>query len=226
MSTDIPTITNRIAERLSRAESRSDGEALEFSDSQGSVSYTSANDRSSVALALLILKNLRDHGASRIPKRSVEKPLRDVLDTMSAKEIMDVEIETYELLLWIGKAIDPDWKNEIEPDASDPASNDIDGLVRWAINNGVDLELDYYARQSGELTHRKITPISFEAEKYIHAFCHLRHAERVFRISRIAELRPIGGWTKTKTKTSKKKKQTRTKTTQTAPSSQIDLWKK
>ena len=225
MATDIPTITNRIAERLSRAESRSDGDALEFSDSQGSVNYTTPNDRSTVALALLVLKNLRDHGASRIPKRSVEKPLRDVLDTMTPKEIMDVEIETYELLLWIGKAIDPDWKTEIEPDLSDPMSNDIDGLVRWAINNGVDLELDYYARQSGELTHRKITPISFEAEKYMHAFCHLRHAERVFRISRIAELRPIGGWTKTKPKTAKK--QSKPKPDQTdRSSSQIDLWKK
>ena len=225
MATDIPTIRNRIAERLSRADSRAEGEALDFSDSKGSVSFTGSNDRSTVALALLILKNLRDNGASRIPKRSVEKPLREVLDTMSAKEIMDVEIETYELLLWIGKAIDPDWKNEISPDVSDPLSNDIDSLVRWSIANGIDLELDYYARQSGELTHRKITPISFEAEKYIHAFCHLRHAERVFRISRISELRPIGGWTKTHARKPKKAKPV-SPPQDKEKHSQIDLWKK
>lgn len=224
MPTEIPTIRNRIAERLSRADSRSENSPLEFYDSQDEVSFDSPNDRGTIALALLILKNLRENGASRIPKRSVESPLRVLLDTMSAKEIMDIEIETYELLLWIGKAIDPDWKTEIESELSDP-TRDIDGLVRWSIANGIDLELDYYSRNRGELTHRKITPISFEAEKYIHAFCHLRHDERVFRISRIAELRPIGGWSASHETKKKVKKSTKSKSASKENKAQIDLWK-
>ena len=54
--------------------------------------------------------------------------------------------------------------------------------------------MDYYSRGRGELTHRRVTPISLEAETYLHGYCHLRRDERVFRISRIADLRPVGGW--------------------------------
>jgi predicted DNA-binding transcriptional regulator YafY len=41
------------------------------------------------------------------------------------------------------------------------------------------------------LTERQVSPISLEAETYLHAYCHLRRDDRVFRISRIAELEPV-----------------------------------
>jgi predicted DNA-binding transcriptional regulator YafY len=50
--------------------------------------------------------------------------------------------------------------------------------------------MEYYTHGRGELTHRRITPISLEAETYLHAYCHMRRDDRVFRISRIAELHP------------------------------------
>jgi predicted DNA-binding transcriptional regulator YafY len=112
---------------------------------------------------------------------------------------MDLEIEVYETLLWIGSAIDPDWKNEEEMDPAeiDPTRGHSE-LVRWAIASGQDLGLSYFSRNRGELTERRITPISLEAETYIHAYCHLRRDERIFRISRIAELEPVGGWSRIK----------------------------
>ncbi len=198
---NIPTIRGRIAERLSRATPR-EREELTFNDeSLGEVTLRTPNERGTVALACLILENLREDGGSRAPKRTLETVLKKTLATMSPKEIMDIEIEAYEVLLWIAKAIEPDWEVEAvpNPDEINPRDGHPD-LIRFAIATNQDLELDYYSRNRGELTKRKITPISLEAETYLHAYCHLRRDERIFRISRIADLKPVGGWSKLKRK--------------------------
>lgn len=195
---NIPTIRGRIAERISRANPR-ERDDLDFGDSVGEVVLRSPEERGVVALALLLLDNLREHGGTRAPQLTTESVLKRCLGTLGPKEVMDLEIEVYETLLWIGSAIDPDWTNEdeLDPDEIDPTRGHAE-LVRWAIAAGQDLELSYFSRNRGELTERRITPISLEAETYIHAYCHLRRDERIFRISRIAELRPVGGWSRIK----------------------------
>ena len=201
----IPTIRGRIAERLQRAAPRTDRDEIEFGESVGDVMLRTPAERGTVALACLILENLREAGGTRTPERPLETVLKKVLTTMGPKEIMDIEIEAYELLLWIGKAIDPDWAVEevAELEDIDPRAGHVE-LVQFAIAHGHDLELDYYSRNRGELTHRRVTPISFEAETYLHAYCHLRRDERIFRVSRIADLKPVGGWSKIKRKAPKK----------------------
>ncbi len=204
---DIPTIRGRIAERLARAPARNaDDEPLEFPESPGDVMLRTAEERGVVALACLLLENLREHGGTRARARTLDTVLRRILETFGPKEVMDIEVEAYEILLWIGSAIDDDWQPESsdDPGAIDPTASYLD-LVRWAIAGGVDLEMDYYSRGRGELTHRRVTPISLEAETYIHAYCHLRRDERVFRISRIGDLKPIGGWPRRPDRPKKKK---------------------
>ncbi len=201
---NIPTIKGRIADRLQRASER-ERAPLEFGDKPGEVMLRTPGERGTVALALLILEQIADHGGTRAEQRTLQNLLRKVLGTLGPKEIMDIEIEAYETMLWIGTAIDPDWKTEAVTDPSqlDPHAGHSE-LVQWAIGTGQDLELDYYSRNRGELTHRRITPISLEAETYVHAYCHLRRDERVFRISRIADIKPVGGWSKIKKKPQKK----------------------
>lgn len=195
---NIPTIRGRIAERISRANPR-EREELDFGESLGEVVLRSPEERGVVAMALLLLENLREHGGTRAPQMTTESLLKRCLGTLGPKEVMDLEIEVYETLLWIGSAIDPDWKNEevVDPADIDPTKGHSE-LVRWAIASGQDLQLAYFSRNRGELTERRITPISLEAETYVHAYCHLRRDERIFRISRIAELEPVGGWSKVK----------------------------
>lgn len=195
---NIPTIRGRIAERLQRAAAR-EREELEFGDSVGEIVLRTPAERGVVALACLILENLRESGGTSAPERPLEAVLKRTLSTLGPKEIMDIEIEAYEILLWIGSAIDPDWKTEevLNLEDIDPRASHTD-LLRFAIASHQDLELDYYSRNKGELTHRRITPISLEAETYLHAYCHLRRDERIFRVSRIADLKPVGGWAKFK----------------------------
>ena len=195
---NIPTIRGRIAERLQRAAPR-EREDLEFGESIGEVVVRTPSERGVVALACLILENLRESGGTVAPERPLEAVLKRALATLGPKEIMDSEIEAYEILLWIGSAIDPEWKTEevLDVEHLDPHSSPTD-LIRFSIATSQDLELDYYSRNRGELTHRRITPISLEAETYLHAYCHLRRDERIFRVSRIAEIKPVGGWNKIK----------------------------
>lgn len=193
---DIPTIRGRIAERLARAPARNaDDEPLKFPETPGDVLLRSAEERGVVALALLLLQNLHEHGGTRAEGRPLDTLLRRLLKTFGPKEVMDIEVEAYEILLWIGSAIDDDWQPDQceDPGTINPTANHLE-LTRWAIAGGVDLEMNYYSRGRGELTHRRITPISLEAETYVHAYCHLRRDERVFRISRIGDLEPVGGW--------------------------------
>lgn len=193
----IPSIKGRISERLRRAKRR-DRSELGFGETQADVTLRSPGERGVVALACLVLDHLADHGGTRAPQRTLEGVLRKNLATLGPKEIMDIEIEAYEILLWIGSAIDPDWKTDtVDASTIDPHAGHAE-LVQFAIATHQDLELDYFSRNRGELTTRRITPISIEAETYIHAYCHLRRDERVFRISRVAELRPVGGWSKVK----------------------------
>ena len=203
---NIPTIRGRIAERLARASARNaDDDPLTFPETPGDIMLRTSEERGVVALACLLLENLREHGGTRASSRSLDTVLRKILATFGPKEVMDIEVEAYEILLWIGSAIDSDWQPDTLDEPGDihrEASHS--ELIRWAIAGGVDLELDYYSRGRGELTHRRITPISLEAETYLHAYCHLRRDERVFRLSRIGDLEPVGGWPRRRPQPAKK----------------------
>lgn len=199
-SFSIPTIKGRIAEKLARATPRAgDGEeALEFPPTPSPMTLHDADERGAVALACLILESLRERGGTLIPRRPLENVLRKSLASFGPKEVMDIEVEAYEILLWLGKAIDPQWSQQ--PNEHGEAVENIHEdsqhyeVIRWALSNGQDLEMDYYSHGRGQFTKRRITPISLEAETYLHAYCHLRREERVFRLTRIADLRPVGGW--------------------------------
>ena len=190
----IPTIKGRIAERLQRSESRLENadEELEFPDGPGQVVLEDADERGAVALACLILENLREQGGTRAPRRALESVARKLLKTFDRKEVMEIEIEAYEILLWLARSIDPDeWSHEETPDLETPTpENSKVEIIQWAIAHKEDLSMDYYTHGRGELTHRDVSPISLEAETYLHGWCHLRRDERVFRVSRIADVRP------------------------------------
>lgn len=190
----LPTIKGRIAERLERAEPRfEEGDPeMEFPDEPGEVLLESPEERGAVALACLIVENLREMGGTKAPKRALESAARKTLETLGRKEVMEIEIEAYEILLWLASAIDPEWSRQ-EPEEVEeitPTSSKLE-MIRWAIAGHHDLMMEYYTHSRGEMTERRVTPISLEAETYLHGYCHLRRADRVFRVSRVADLQPV-----------------------------------
>lgn len=192
----IPPLRGRAADRLSRAEPRvtDSDEGLAFPEAVGDLLVRSADERGAVALACLVLEHVREHGGGRISKRALDGVLRRALQSFGPKEVMDIEVEAYEIFQWLGQSLDPQW-DQAPPKvgAGEQGAARLE-LLQWAIEAGHDLEVDYYSRGRGELTHRRIRPLRLEAETYLHAYCHLRHDERVFRLTRMAEVRPVGGW--------------------------------
>jgi len=198
----IPTIRGRIRERFEASDAR-ESQALEFEGDAETVILRSAAERGAVGAACLLLETLREHGGTAVPERPLEGVLRKLLSSFDARTNMEIEIEVYETLLWIGRTLDPNW-NQVEEDKSsqDPRKGPI-SLVHWSISHQTDLEIEYYSRNRGELTARKISPLRLDAETYLHAYCHLRREERIFRLSRIAAMKPVGGWKKLRSRAAK-----------------------
>jgi len=61
--------------------------------------------------------------------------------------------------------------------------------IRDAIDKACDVAIDYQAPGEEPVTHRRITPLDIEDGAYLIGFCHLRDAERTFKLSRIQDIR-------------------------------------
>ena len=68
-------------------------------------------------------------------------------------------------------------------------------IIERALANGKDLQLTYWAAGREQVLERWVTPYWLEQRgntSYLIAYCHLREAERVFRVDRIVTCRPAG----------------------------------
>jgi len=200
-SVPTPTIRSRMIERLEGSPSRvsETDEPLQLSGSGEPISLDTADQRAAVALASILLENFRRVGGIKVSQTVMEGLLDRLLPSLSAEDMMKLEIEAYELLRWIGGVLDPSLEASREPAGSelsgvdyDPDQTHID-LVERAIREGFDLTMLYYTGGRGEITERRITPKRVEAEKYLIAYCHTRATERTFRLSRVARMEPVGG---------------------------------
>ena len=79
----------------------------------------------------------------------------------------------------------PAWQMETFPTAETIA------LLQAALPNHQDVEIRYWSVSSGGPTLRRVTPQRIEEQAgvpYLHAYCHLRQTERIFRIDRIESI--------------------------------------
>ena len=76
------------------------------------------------------------------------------------------------------------------------AAEDVLPAIEEALAAGHDLILTYWGAGREQVTVRRVTPYWLEQRKgvpYLVAYCHLREEERVFRVDRILDARPIHG---------------------------------
>jgi hypothetical protein len=152
------------------------------------------------AVGLLILERLAAHGGTRLPTYVLRELRQALTEPLNSRDVMNLEVEAYDTMSWLAAL-------EAAPEASprqapaaahadvveyDPSMPVLD-LLRRAILEEFDVEMQYYTQSRGELTRRRVSPRVLQGETYLHAYCHTRQTERVFRLSRIAELRPVDG---------------------------------
>lgn len=190
----IPSIKGEVMRRLREADPRDDDDDLDF-DGDERFELDGQEEAGAVAIALVLLENIGRHAGTRVPMRDVRGVLERLLPTLSARELMSVEREAYRTMQWLGEAIDPAMDDDVEPPPERVGPETNLELILRAIRAGFDLEMEYFTGARTELTQRRITPHSVEAERYLHAYCHKRQDDRVFRLSRIGRMWPAGGYT-------------------------------
>jgi predicted DNA-binding transcriptional regulator YafY len=178
------SLNDRLAEKLGKAHA---------------VRVDNADEHAALAVAAMVLKKVAEFGQSRISEPTVERVLEKLLAPMTAREVMAVEIEAYECLDWLTGRSDADMphpetvaRRQGETILFDSNSSTLE-RIQAAIADGFDVRIDYFSRSRGEMNTRRISPIRIDAETYVYAYCHSRHADRVFRLSRITRCIPVNG---------------------------------
>lgn len=191
----IKRVKGRVLDELQRSKPRDcQGDPITPHERPLQVAFTNAHERAVVSLALMLLGELRAAGGSCISAKTLEQVRQRAMSTMTPEERMELEIETYEILQWLGTALAPQLIEEDHPpERVNPQSPRRD-IIRWAITYGHDLIAEYYDSERGELIEHKLTPMSLKAGTYLRAISHLDRDERIFEVSHFSELRPAAGW--------------------------------
>ncbi len=116
----------------------------------------------------------------KLPKKAVSKIIKEVENLIQEAEMA---LEDY-----------PDLSSEYDFDMEFGPSyptRETMKVLKKAIAEGLCVEIDYYSRNQGKFTKRKIEPESIERRSgraYVNAFCRLRNEDRVFKVERIKKI--------------------------------------
>jgi len=188
---------------LAKIQPRFDVETpLAVGDPDRTVVLERPEDIQAAAVAMMVLERLAGAASTRVSVRVIRDIRQRLTAAFSAKDVMAMEVEAYNALSWLVGIESPGSEHEhlqplSEEDTEhrvvyDPTAQPLD-LIRRAILEEFDLDMTYYTQSRGQLNRRRITPTHVEAETYLHAYCHARREERVFRLSRIGSIRPLDG---------------------------------
>ena len=133
-----------------------------------------ANDElACAAVGALMLRKLAEFGQSRLPEPMVERLVSKLTTQLTSREVMNLEIEAYELLRWMaGPSHDEAHPERVVRREGDTILYDPDSSVlermQAAIVERFDVKIDYFSRQRGEMNTRRVTPERIDAETYVY----------------------------------------------------------
>jgi predicted DNA-binding transcriptional regulator YafY len=202
MGTDTRNRRNRpLAERLDALPTRVAGaqDRIAFVRSAASITLTRPEEIAAAALGALVLRRIAAVGQTRAFPSAVETVTERLTAPLQPDEVMNLEVEAYELLDWLlgpdddGVAVAaPAAVRTTDAVLYDPNAAPVE-LLQQAIDEGFDVWIDYFSKKRGEMNTRRVAPLRIDAETWLRAFCHSRRQERHFRISRITRCVPVGG---------------------------------
>ncbi len=187
-----------------------EGDPVRATDASVRAVLTRADERVAVTVAVLLLERVRERGGTRVDAEAVARVADRLLSQFSEMEQARVKREVARTLLWLWEAMGADEETAdgaaeagaglsdeedeeqtlLIPDRIYPVGDKLD-VIRKAISEKQDLEIDYFTFYRGKLAWRRISPVQLEGEDYVIAYCHWRKDERRFRISRIRALRAV-----------------------------------
>lgn len=192
----LPRLRGRTIELLREAEARECAHPLTLEERPTThPAFTTARERGAVTLACVLLDELRRAGGVCVADQDLEPVLRRLIGAMTHRERVAVEVEAYECLGWLGRALSPQIAaDERAVPAQVDSQSPLREVLRWAIQYGRDLHLEYYDSERGELTRERVTPMSIEADVYLRGISHEARAEVVYELTHVGEVALVGGW--------------------------------
>ncbi len=152
-------------------------------------SELSAEERSTIGAALALYATLADRlGADLRPPHTLARQWRRRL-TDAERDAADRQVERLRNAL--RQATPPPTEDHLPV----PTGRHLT-VLEQAIAAGATVELRYYTAGRDHVTHRRVDPLRLEWRgevAYLIAYCHLRQAQRVFRVERIEALTLVGG---------------------------------
>ncbi|MFE1319657.1 helicase-associated domain-containing protein [Kitasatospora phosalacinea] len=125
-------------------------------------------------------------GGTSLPQRTGDRTADADLPALATR-LLDAPVEVPEPDPYDGRPYDSDTEEIIAGCASNLSFSDVRQLAH-AVNSGQAVTIDY-AAASGHTTVRTLSRLELDYP-YLHAWCHLRNAERVFTLSRIHAVMP------------------------------------
>ena len=139
-------------------------------------------------LAASVLQDLEQMGGVRVERKVLKELVDKLARELDEDSLVEIESEAEEIVEWLDEV-------EIETDpayfrsfgwieAPRYSTRETKPLVLQALQERRRLIINYYTASTGEMNRRKVDPLSLDGDM-LTAYCHLRKAERVFKLNRI-----------------------------------------
>jgi len=178
--------------RRHRRHDRSQQAQREIEGGDGVVVAETAEERRALAVACMLLAQVREHDGSRVGLESLLCVAERALATLSEADRGPVLEETVTTLDWLADHL-VRTKSPAEPvgrgDVHFSTGPRVAKIVK-ALEGGQDLLIEYFTYHRGEWNERRVTPTKV-AGGFLVGHCHLRGEERRFRISRIRSAKVV-----------------------------------
>jgi hypothetical protein len=176
---------------------RNPAEPLEFGGVARPTGVEGSDERAAAAVGALLIWKLIQHGGSTLPVGPAEVAAERLLETFGDTDRRRLESEAVQILRWLEDSLNllgDDWDGVEDrglypwEDREFPDEGKAD-LIRHAIRDKVDLEIEYFTYSRNSMSRRRITPLELEGDAILRARCHWRRSERSFALHRIKEAR-------------------------------------
>ena len=173
---------------------------LRFASGDGDVRMRDADERAVAAVGALLVCKLIEFGGCELPIGPARSALEQLIGSFPDTDRRRLEKESAEILRWLEDSLSllgDDWEEAedrgIYPweDREFPEEGKID-LIRDAIDDRADLEIEYFTYSRNAFSRRRVTPLEIEGKLKLRALCHWRRGERHFLLRRIKEIRRLG----------------------------------
>jgi hypothetical protein len=144
-----------------------------------------------VALLLLgarVLQDLERMGGVLIERKVLSELVGKLVRELDEDSLVEIESEVDEIVEWLDEVeieTDPAYFRDFGwMEAPRYSTRETKPQVLQALQERRRLIINYYTASTGEMNRRKIDPLSLDGDM-LTAYCHLRKAERVFKLNRI-----------------------------------------